>query len=173
MAPERNFESMSFNHFLNKNNFSDGKQNPNVNFFLDRMPSLNSEYFSPSDVNTGFSKFESCDTFPVLHLNSRILRKNFEDFKGLYKMLNLKFSIVWFSETWGDDNKLENDSLIQLTGYNVLHQIRKNRRGGWISIFVHQSLSFKRRQDLNIYSEAVASISIEILKLTNATKKQL
>ena len=60
-------------------------------------------------------------------------------------------------------NKLENDSLIQLPGYNVLHQIRKNRRGGGISIFVHESLSFKRRQDLDINSEAVDSISTGIL----------
>ena len=60
-------------------------------------------------------------------------------------------------------NKLENDSLIQLPGYNVLHQIRKNRRGRGISIFVHESLSFKRRQDLDINSEAVDSISTGIL----------
>ena len=67
---------------------------------------------------------------------SQHLKKNFEDFEELYKMRNLKFSIVCFSKTWADDNKLENDSLIQLPGYNVLHQIRKNQRGGGISIFV-------------------------------------
>ena len=55
----------------------------------------------------------------MLHLNIRSLRKNFEDFKELYKTLNLKLSIVYFSETWADDNKLENDSLIKLPGYNV------------------------------------------------------
>ena len=88
------------------------------------------------------------------------MRKNFEDFKELYKTLNLTFNIVCFSEPWEDGDKLENDSLIQLPGYNVLHQIRKNRRGGGISIFVHESLSFKRRQDLGINSEAVESLSI-------------
>ena len=76
------------------------------------------------DVKLGFSKFES--PFSVLHLNITSLGKNFEDFKELYKKLNLKFSIVCFSESWTDDNKLENDSLIQLSGYKVLHQIRKN-----------------------------------------------
>ena len=151
---------MSFNYFLSNNNFSDGNQDPDVNYFFTNIPSLSTEYFSPCDVKIGFSKFESSDTFSVLHLNIRNLRKNFEDFKELYKTLNLKFSIVCFSETWADDDKLENDSLIQLPGYNVLHQIRKNRRGGGISIFVHESLSFKRRQDLGINSEAVESLSI-------------
>ena len=154
---------MSFNSFSNNNNFSDSKQDPDVNFFLDNIPSIITEYFSLSDVKIGFSKFESPDTFSVLYLNVRSLRKNIEDFKELYKTLNLKFSIVCFSETWADDNKLESDYLIQLPGYNVLHQIGKNRRGRGISIFVHESLSLKRRQDLGTNSEAVESLSIEIL----------
>ena len=154
---------MSFHPFSNNNNFPDSNQDPDFNFFLDNIPSLNKDYFSPSDVKIGFSKFEPLDIFSVLHLNIRSLRENFEDFKVLYKTLNLKFSIACFSETWVDENKLENDSLIQLPGYNVLHQIRKNRRGGEISMFVHESLSFKRRQDLGINSEAMESFSIEIL----------
>ena len=162
MVLEPHFKSMSFNTFSNNKNFYDGNQDPDVNFFLENIPSLNTEHFSPSDDKIGFSKFESSDTFLVLHLNIRSSRKNFEDFKELHKTLNLKFSMACFSETWADVNKLENDSLIQLPGYNVLHQIRKNRRSGGISIFVQESLSFKRRQDLGINSEAVESRSIEI-----------
>ena len=163
MASEQNFESMNFKPFSNNNSFSDGNQDPNVDFFVDNIPFLNTEYFSPSDVKIGFSKFESSDTFSVLHLNIRSLRKNFEDFKELYQTLNLKFSIVCLSETWADDDKLENDSLIELPDYNVLHQIRKNRRGGGICIFVHESLSSKSQQNLGINSEVVEFPSIEIL----------
>ena len=150
MAPEPNFESMCFNPFLNKNNFSDSNQGLDVNFFLDNIPSLNTEYFSSSDVKLCFSKFESPNTFSVTHRNIRSLNINFEyltwisNFKELYKTLILKVSIVCFSETWEDDNKLENVSLIQLPGYNVSYQIRKNRRDVEISIFLHESLLFKR-----------------------------
>ena len=151
---------MSYRPFLNNNNFSDGNQDLNVSVFLDNIYSLNTEYFLSFDVKIGFSKFASPDTFSVLHLNIRSLRKSFEDCKELYKTLNLKFSIVCFSETWADGNKLENDSSIQLLDYNLLHQIRKNHLGGGISIFVHESLSFKRRQDLGINSETLESLSI-------------
>ena len=42
MAPEPNLESISFNIFSkNNNNFSEGNQNPDVNFFLDNTSSLN------------------------------------------------------------------------------------------------------------------------------------
>ena len=99
MASEPNFESMSFKIFSNNSNFSDGNQDPDINFFLDKIPSLNTEYFSPSDVKVGFSKFESFDTFSVLQPNIRSLRKNFDfkDFKELYKTLNVKSSIACFS----------------------------------------------------------------------------
>ena len=96
----------------------------------------------------------------------RSLRKSFEDSKKFYKTLNLKLSIVSFSETWADGNKLEHDSLIQLPGCNVLNQIRKNRRNGRTTIFVHESQPFKWRQDLGIDSEAVESLNIEILNKT-------
>ena len=94
-------------------------KNFNPSFFSATPKSIFTEHFSPSDDKIGFSKSESPDTFSVLHLNIRSLRKNFEYFKEPYKTLNLKFSIICFSETWADDNKLENDSLIQLHGYNV------------------------------------------------------
>ena len=93
---------------------------PDVDFFLNKITFLNAEYFSPSDVEIGFSKVESPETFSVLYLNIGSLRKNLEDVK--------------------------NDSLIQLPGY-ILNQIRKNCRGGGISIFLHKSLYYKRRQN--------------------------
>ena len=40
--------------------------------------------------------------------------------------------------------------------------MRKDRSCGEISIFVHESLSFKMRQDLGINSEAVESLNIQI-----------
>ena len=54
---------MRFDPFSNSGNFYDGNQDPDVNFFLNDITSLNTEYFPPSDVKIGFSKFESSDTF--------------------------------------------------------------------------------------------------------------
>ena len=99
VTPEPNFEFMSFNPFSSNNNFSDCNQD--VNFFLDNIPSFNTEYLPPSDVKIGLN----LPTHSQCYTKSS--RKNSEDFKELYKTLNLKFSIVHFSETWADDNKLE------------------------------------------------------------------
>ena len=55
MARESNSESMSFNPFSKNNNLSDNNQDPDVRFFLDNIPSLNTEHFSPFDVKVSHS----------------------------------------------------------------------------------------------------------------------
>ena len=56
-----------------------------------------------------------------------------------------------FSETWSKDEKVNEDSLYELEGYNLLHQNRKHKtcsRG--LTIFVKDSYYFKKRDNLNI-----------------------
>ena len=77
---------MSFNPFSKNKNLSDSNQDPDVNFFLD-VPSLNNEYFAPSDIKIGFSKFESPETFSVLHLNIRSLRKTLKISRNIIRRL--------------------------------------------------------------------------------------
>ena len=90
------------------------------------------------------------------------MNKNFESFKEFYSKINFKFSIVCFSETWVDDISFSKNSNFQLSGYQVLHQTRKNRKGGGVYVFMHENLSFKLREDLSINCDAIQSLSIEI-----------
>ena len=88
------------------------------------------------------------------------MNKNFESFKEFYSTINFKFSIVCFSETWVDDISFSKNSNFQLSGYQVLHQTRKNRKGGGVCVFVHENLSFKLREDLRINCDAIQSLSL-------------
>ena len=90
------------------------------------------------------------------------MNKNFESFKEFYSKINFKFSIVCFSETWVDDISFSKNSNFQLSGYQVLHQTRKNRKEGGVCVFVHENLNFKLREDLSINCDAIQSLSIEI-----------
>ena len=78
------------------------------------------------------------------------MNKNFESIKEFYMTINFKFSIVCFSETRGDDISFNKNSNFLLAGYHVLHQTRKNRKGGRVCVFVHRNLNFKLRKDLSI-----------------------
>ena len=100
--------------------------------------------------------------FSALHLNVRNLNKIFQSFKEFYLTINFKFSVLCFSETWVDDMSPNKISNFHLSGYNVLHQISKNRKGGRISIFVDESLCYKLREDFSLNCEEMQSLSIEI-----------
>ena len=90
------------------------------------------------------------------------MNKNFESFKEFCSKIKFKFSIVCFSETWVYDISFSKNSNFQLSGYKVLHQTRKNRKGEGACVFVHENLSFKLRKDLSINCDAIQSLSIEI-----------
>ena len=50
-----------------------------------------------------------------------------------------------------------------MDGYDSIHLGRKNKRGGGICLYVHNSLSFKTRNDLSIINEDIENLCIEII----------
>ena len=142
MAPNATLETPSFNPFIVNENMNDNNQDPDLNFFHESVSSsLDTDYVSPKDFNSKFKDYTQ-HSFSVLHLNTRSLSKNFGSFKELINLLSFKFSIVCFSETWSKNEKVNENSLYQLEGYNLLHQNRKHRNGGSVAIFVKDSNSF-------------------------------
>ena len=45
----------------------------------------------------------------------------------------------------------------------ILIKKRSNRKGGGVSVYVHNSLNFKTRLDLSINTDDVESVSLEIV----------
>ena len=76
----------------------------------------------------------------MIHLNLRSAKKIFEKLK---------------------------DFLYQLPQYTAIHQNRspshKSGRGGGISMYIHDSLNFKSRRELDINTKNVESLSIELI----------
>ena len=76
--------------------------------------------------------------------------------------------MLCFSDTWLDD--LDN-SIYELPNYIRKHQARSGRRGGGVSIYIHNSLKFKKRSDLSINSKDIESLTLGIL--SNKTRNVL
>ena len=68
-----------------------------------------------------------------------------------------------FLGTWTDDDGFIKYSNFQLQGHDFVHQIGKSGIGGWIAIFIKDSLFYKQRDDFSFNIEAVESLSIELL----------
>ena len=119
MAAQPTFESLCFNPFLAKEYLNDSNQDPDFNFYNDIF-SIETSYLLPCEATNKLKHFSS-ERFSILHLNIRSMTKN----------LNVCLSIICLSETWANDK-----TLLQLAGYNPVHQIRKNRKGsGKLNLF--------------------------------------
>ena len=136
----------------------DNSCDPDVNFFSLKTQNLDTPYILPEE----FQKFvgsSSHDSFSILHLNIRSIKKNFDNFKLFFSSLVFSFSVICFSETWLDE---VGNSLYELPNYISKHQVRDDRKGGEVSIYIHNSLSFKVLSNLCINSVDIESLPIEL-----------
>ena len=128
-----------------------------LTFFNLKTQNLDSPYI----LSEEFQKFidsSSHDSFSILHLNIRSIKKNFENFKLFFSFLGFSFSMICFSETWLVE---VGNSLYELPNYISKPQVRDDRKGGGVSIYIHNSESFKVLLNLWINSVDIESLSIE------------
>ena len=105
---------------------------PDVNFFSLKTQDLDTPYILPEE----FQKFvgsSSHDSFSILHLKIRSIKKNFDNFKLFFSSLVFSFSVLCFSETWLDE---VGNSLYELPSHISKHQVRDDRKGGGVSIYI-------------------------------------
>ena len=158
--PERpNFENLKYNLVDNSDDILlDNSCDPDVNFFSLKTQNLDTPYILPEE----FQKFvgsSSHDSFSILHLNIRSIKKNFDNFKLFFSTLAFSISVICFSETWLDE---VGNFLNELPDYISKHQVRDDHKGGGVSIYIHKSLSFKVLSNLCINSVDIEFLSIEL-----------
>ena len=116
MTPEPNFEDMSFKPFtVNEHSTINPELDPDTNFF-ENISFLDTKYSAVNETKTFVSNIDS-ESFTVLHLNIRSIKKNFESFQKFFKDLKFNFSAVCLSETWCesiDQQKIPITNLIDI-----------------------------------------------------------
>ena len=162
LTPEPKFEDLSFNRFaVNEQSTLNPELDPDTNFF-ESIPSLDTKYFTVNETKTYVSNIDS-ESFTVLHLNIRSMKKNFEIFQEFFKDLKFNFSAICLSETWCESIDATKNSTNKLNGCRSFHKIRSERKGGGLCLFLCESYTYKLRPDLNITSDAIECLCIEIL----------
>ena len=159
--PERpNFENLKYNLVDNSDDMRllDNSCDPDVNFFSLKTQNLDTPYILPEEFQKLVGS-SSHDSFSILHLNIRSIKRKFENFKLFFSTLAFSFSVICFSETWLDEL---GNSLYELPNYISKHQVRDDRKEGGVSIYIQNSLSFKVHSNLRINSIDIESLSIEL-----------
>ena len=120
---------------------------PQINCFMPNE--FNAFLREEHDLHKGFS---------CLHLNCRSIKKNIDNFITFLHGLDLNFCAIGVTETWLKCN----DPCYNIDGYNFLGNSRQDRRGGGVGAYIRNDFYFVHRSDLDIFSECMECIFIEI-----------
>ena len=102
------------------------------------------------------------ESFTVLYLNIRSMKKIFEIFQELFKDLKFNFSAICLFETCCESIDATKSFNYKLNGYRYFWKIRNKRKGGGLYIFLREFYIYKLKSDLNITTDALECLCIEI-----------
>ena len=105
-----------------------------------------SRYLDASHFRKSFVKYKN--DFSILNANIRGMAANLDNLKLLIGDLEYTFPIIGITETW---MKAHNVDCHFINGYSHEYNIRPNRTGGGVSIFIANSLMYTRRRDIPIH----------------------
>ena len=113
-----------------------------------------------SNINT--------NSLNIIHHNSRSIMHDgrLSEYETFFKAINNPFKILVFTETWLKEDKKD---LCKFHGFSSVHLLRPidhhidfKKRGGGISIFIHNSIEYKHRIDLEVMLPYMECSFIEI-----------
>ena len=139
-----------------RKNFENLKYDPleNSHFYNTNIQNLNTPYILPEELQN-FLGNDKDENASVLHINTRIINKDFENFKMVLSNLNFSFSIICFSETWLNDSNVDNSNY-ELRNYVSVHQIKNHYKGGGVSVYIFIRIS-------NLKSEMILALIVNAL----------
>ena len=102
----------------------------------------------------------SSKSFSVLCINMRSMCNKFEEFEGLIKDSNLKFTFIVITESW---LKKDIDILYELDGYRSKSIYRDMKRGGGIKLYYRDHLNVKLIIEYTHVKDYCKMLTIECL----------
>ena len=93
MAPNSVFESQFFNPFPVNEELQNNELDPDVNYYLNEISSLDTKYYVLDEVKDQLKSLQ-LNSLSVFHLNIRSMKKHFEAFQDFIESLNFKFSAI-------------------------------------------------------------------------------
>ena len=97
----------------------------------------------------------------LFHMNARGLTKHLEEINLLANDNKFKFTFICFSETWVNNETTE---LCNLKGYTSIHNYRKTKAGGGVSIHIREDISGSVLHNMTFSTKHMESIFVRINK---------
>ena len=138
---------------------------PDFNYLNSIKESINSNYYNETTFK---NKYKSNSNFSLLHLNIRSVVSHFTEFLSYLDSLNFVFKVIALSETAINATSIN----YHIPNYNCEINIRENRKGGGVSLYVHNTFQYKVRNDLQL-GGVVNSVFVELLKSSTNSRHNI
>ena len=138
---------------------------PDFNYLNSIKESINSNYYNETTFK---NRYKSNSNFSLLHLNIRSVVSHFTEFLCYLDTLNFAFKVIALSETAINATSIN----YNIPNYSCEMNIRENRKGGGVSLYVHNTFQYKVRNDLQL-GGVVNSVFVELLKTTTNGKHNI
>ena len=142
---------------MNRNHHEQLDPDINVDIFNDNLDVFNCKYVSVDTFKDEKQHFT--DGLSIICFNIRSFNKNSEEFLAYLTNTDHTFDVIILTETWGRD---DTRTLFTIPGYNSLHNYRKNKRGGGVSLFIKNTYKYLPIDELDISDEILESIAATI-----------
>ena len=120
------------------------------------------EYFNECSFNRMCDKNEITNSkLSLLHANIRSLPRNGTALEPYFSTLKVEFNVVALTETWLNET---NADVYGLTGYKAIHNYRKQKKGGGVSLFIEENIRYIDRDDLLHMNDYIECVLIELEK---------
>ena len=156
-------ENMIFQPFEIDNVDESSDLDPDNNFYnpIVNQNILGCKYYNFDQLNRA-TQAKNPNQLSNFCLNIRSLPKNHRKLVTLLNTIETQFTTISLTETWLQDHNYE---LYEIEGYTHVSQLRENKKGGGVSIFVKNNLNSKTREDLNYNCIDFQLLWIEIDKI--------
>ena len=138
---------------------------PDFNYLNSIKESINSNYYNETTFK---NRYKSNSNFSLLHLNIRSVVSHFTEFLCYLDTLNFVFKVIALSETAINATSIN----YNIPNYSCEMNIRENRKGGGVSLYVHNTFQYKVRNDLQL-GGVVNSVFVELLKTTTNSRHNI
>ena len=123
--------------------------------FPDFQSQNQSSYYDSNKFNTLLN--HNNDNFSILNLNIRSLTANIDILNAFLCSLNIKFDVLCLTESWLNSSTKD---LIHMNNYNSVHSLRPFKRGGGVSIFINNNISYKLIESCSLSLPYIESLFV-------------
>lgn len=116
-------------------------------------------YYDIKSFNTEFSNY---DAFSGIHINMRSIRNKADELNMLLQSITCKLDILFLTETW----LFKTDTAPFIDGYRGMHLMRDEKRGGGVSVYIKDTISFTGIDEFCEITNDVECIALHVRKIT-------